>query len=486
MIQLLLHQWKEAIRSTFWEKNLITNIFLGFIGLYLLTMIATIGYYSDVLLIAIFPDQEVIRSATRLAFYYFVFELITRFTFQALPSLSINPYLTLPIKKSTLLHYLLIKSIFNFFNLIRFLLFITFYVKNFSTESNAFGHIWLISMLSIIGINNYLNFLLKKFFSLQPLITILIIICVAAIAFLDYNGVLAISTYFSKFIFFISNGGILFITLPILMAIAYTSVYFYLKNNAYLEDKTTDNKVNNSSFAFLEKQGHIGNLISLDFKLIARNKRPKSMLYLSIFFLLYGFYVYKNTHDDPELVFISFGLLMTNLVSINFGQFFFAWESSFLDMYFVNKIAVSNYIKSKFLFFTLGCLLTFLITIPYGFLNSKIFLYHSAFLLYNLGITSFIILYVSTFNLSRIDLGKSQFMNYEGTSISQFLLMIPVIGIPLFLYWMMHLLHLDDYYLYLITLLGLVGVLAYDSGIKLISAKFLSRKYKMAYSFRQK
>src|SRR5574344_2098223 len=102
MYKLLTHQWKEKIRSPFWQKNILLNIVLGILGLYLLLNLVAISLFADKILLEIFKDCDVIESFTRLLFYYFLFDLIARFLFQQLPTLSIQPYLTLPIKKSTL------------------------------------------------------------------------------------------------------------------------------------------------------------------------------------------------------------------------------------------------------------------------------------------------------------------------------------------------------------------------------------------------
>ena len=122
MYKLLTHQWKEKIRSSFWQKNIILNIVLGILGLYLILNFIAVSFFADKILLDVFKDRDVIESFTRLLFYYLLFDLIARFFFQQLPTISIQPYLTLPIKKSTLIHYPIIKSVFSFFNLLAILL----------------------------------------------------------------------------------------------------------------------------------------------------------------------------------------------------------------------------------------------------------------------------------------------------------------------------------------------------------------------------
>jgi hypothetical protein len=63
-------------------------------------------------------------------------------------------------------------------------------------------------------------------------------------------------------------------------------------------------------------------------------------------------------------------------------------------------------------------------------------------------------MFACTFNSSYIDLGKSQFMNYQGTGLSQFLAFFPIMGLPALLLLALTWLGAEDYYYYAIALLG--------------------------------
>ncbi|HEX4887669.1 MAG TPA: DUF5687 family protein, partial [Luteibaculaceae bacterium] len=165
MYKLWILQWKESVRSSIWQKSIILNIFLGILGLCIALNLIAVSFFADVLLQEVFEGQGVIESFTRLLFFYFLIDLIVRFSFQPLPTLSIQPYLTLPIKKSTLIHYPIIKSLFSVFNLMAILLILPFFIKNIClTKSYPFSVIWLIIVLSLIVGNNFLNFSVKKYF----------------------------------------------------------------------------------------------------------------------------------------------------------------------------------------------------------------------------------------------------------------------------------------------------------------------------------
>lgn len=487
MYKLLTHQWKEKIRSPFWQKNILLNIVLGILGLYLLLNLVAISLFADKILLEIFKDCDVIESFTRLLFYYFLFDLIARFLFQQLPTLSIQPYLTLPIKKSTLIHYPIIKSVFSFFNLLAILLILPFFIKNiYLTQSFQFSLIWIVTVLSLIAGNNFLNFSLKKYFSKQALFTLLFIATTGLLIYLDIAKITSMSEYFSTAIYYLSNTSTL-IFVPVLFAVlCYYLTYIILKNNAYIEDSQKLTIKKRNGFSFLNNYGEIGQLIRVELKMILRNKRPRSLLYISGLFVLYGFMFYKKENMDNYIILSLSGLLLPAMFSLNYGQYLFSWESSFFDSYLANRISHFNYIKSKHLCLSISSSIGFLIVLPYALISYKIAFINAAFLFYNIGISSIIMMFFCTFNTSYIDLGKGQFMNYQGTGITQFLVILPIMGFPLIIYYLHKILGILPYYFYTIAVIGLIGIALNKYFLELIVSRFNSRKYKMAVGFRQK
>ncbi len=488
MWALFQHQLKEKVRSTIWQKNLILNIVLGLLGLYLLANIIVIGFFSDKIIISITKENDAVSQFTGYLFFYFSFDLILRFLLQPLTVLSINHYLTLPIKKSRLIHYIILKSSTNFFNVVAFLFFTTFSLKNiFAVESIQFGLAWIISVFSLVATNNFLNYLLKKYFNKKPLLILLLVLVLVLIIYLNFKGTLAITTYFSTALLYIANHPI-WVILPILIAVlSYFVVFKTLQHHAYIEDKRSDVASNGSSFSFFDQYGEIGRLISMELKMIFRNKRPKSLIYISCFFLLYGFMFYRpgGLPDNIAMQFLP-GFLLSSVFALNYGQFLFSWESSFFDFILTNRISAFNYIRSKHLFLTITCIASFIITLPYAFFNIEIAFVNTAFLLYNIGVSVIFLMYFSTFNSSYIDLGKSQFMNYQGVSGTHFLLIIPIMGIPGLIYFAFYLFNITSYYFYAIALIGILGIIFNNYILELITKKFCNRKYKMAAGFRSK
>lgn len=485
MNYFLIHQWKEQLRSTFWQKSIIVNILLAILGVYFLLNIVFIAYFADKLLLEFDKSASVIQTFSKLLFFYFSADIIIRFLFQSLPTLSIQPYLTLPVKKSKLIHYPLMKSITSFFNILALLLFFPFWIKVVcSAYSVFFSAAWLVSILSLIFTNNYLTYSLKKHFIKRPIISLFFILLWAGMIYSELSDITNLAGYFSSAFLFIAQNP-LFVIIPIGIAIlAYLMAYALLKKNAYLEDIQLSSRNNKSSFSFLSRYGETGNLILLEIKMILRNKRPKSVLYFSTFFLLYGFLFYRKENIDNYPILFLAGLIITSMFAMNYGQFMFSWEGSFFETFLANRINPYAYLKSKYLLISIACIISYVITLPFMFINPKIGLYNTAIVIYSIGVSSFIMIFIATYNTNAIDIGRSQWMNYQGTGIMQFIVMIPIIGIPAAIYFLLKHFGIAQYSFHVLASMGLLGILLNKYILQTLTKQFVSRKYKMAAAFK--
>ena len=109
-------EWKQFIRSSYWQKSVAFNIFLVFIALYFILMFLGLGLGLYPLLKEKIPDKDPFTTVNQFLFYWFLADLLMRFFFQKLPVMSVKPLLVLPVKKSKIVHYVLSKSIISFFN----------------------------------------------------------------------------------------------------------------------------------------------------------------------------------------------------------------------------------------------------------------------------------------------------------------------------------------------------------------------------------
>jgi hypothetical protein len=487
IFKLLDHQLKEKMRSPFWQKSIWLNILLGLLCLYFIAVFASLGFMADKILGEIYKDRDVTEVFTNFLFYYFAIDLVMRFLLQTTPVLSIMPYLALPVRKRTLLHFPLIKTIPGFFNLAALILLLPFYFKVIcQVKPLWFSVSWIITVLSLIITNNFLSFSLKKYLVKRPLIIIGLLAFFVTVFYFDIENKLQISEFFGSAFGFIAANP-LSILLPVLVAfLSYCLSYWLLKKNSYLEEERATSRRFSSDFSFLSRYGETGSLMRTELKMIFRNKRPKSMIYLSMIFMVYGFIFYTPEYIDKDYALVFVGIFLTSISSMFHGQFVFQWESSYFDTYIANKVTPLNYIKSKYWLFAAFNLINFLISLPYAFINPKIGLINGALFIYNTGITSLIMLFFGTLYKSRMDLGKAQFMNYQGTSVTQFLLMLPLFGIPMLTLFIFKIFDKPHYCYYALALIGILGIVFNEYLLGVIAKLLVRNKYKMAAGFRLK
>ncbi|HNX67393.1 MAG TPA: DUF5687 family protein, partial [Bacteroidales bacterium] len=128
----------------------------------------------------------------------------------------------------------------------------------------------------------------------------------------------------------------------------------------------------------------------------------------------------------------------------------------------------------------------YILTIPYALFGHNIALINFSLFIYNLGVTSFLYILFGTYSRSRIDLGKSQFMNYEGTGAAQWLSMIPVMGLPFIIYGLCALAGNANVSFYVLIALGGLGIIFNEHILILLTKIFYKNKYKMAVAFRKR
>lgn len=128
--------------------------------------------------------------------------------------------------------------------------------------------------------------------------------------------------------------------------------------------------------------------------------------------------------------------------------------------------------------------LTYILTIPYVYFGIKVLLINTAAYLFNIGINSFLMLYFATYHRKKIDLSKGAAFNYQGFSITQFIIVIPAFLIPVFIYLPFGLLGYPYAGVLTIGILGLIGLLLNKIWLNIIVKKFNRSRYKMAAGFR--
>ncbi len=483
-------QWKQFFRSSYWKKSIAIKILMAFLALYFILIFLGMGISLYFILKEAYPDIDPLTKVNQFLFYWFLADLLFRFFLQKLPVMNVKPLLILPIKKSKIVNYVLGKSMLSFFNFLPLFAVIPFglvLLFNGYTSSEVF--FWWGLMLIATLIINFLNFLIESKSS-ETELSFLPIIAVSALLFgLNYFGILSLSEWVAMGVDSVMQKPYLLLIPILILAVVYFLNYKSLLKKLSLDDslKTKEIVVNASNLEWTRRFGNIAPFLQLDLRLIWRNKRTRSAVYMMLFGLLYGLFFYPNPiYADKEWFYIFIGIFVTGIFLISFGQFIPAWDSDYYKLLMSQNIRYKDYLKSKYFLTTASAVILFIMSIPYVYFGWKILVVHFVAMLYNIGVNTYVLLFAGSYNRKRIDLTQKAVFNYQGTGAVQWLVGIPLLIIPMILFILFLYLVNFETACAVLALMGLIGIVLHQKTMKFITKKYLKAKHPMITAFEQK
>jgi hypothetical protein len=482
-------EWKQYFRSSYWQKNILLNILLVFLALYFVAMFLLMGVAMYPLLKKFFPEQDPFIVFNGFLFYWILGDLFVRFFFQKLPVMSVKPLLTLPIKRKTVVNFVLGKSALSFFNFLPLFAIVPFGIMLISEgyETSTIL-IWMFLIVIITLINNFLNFIIESLSSETELSFLPIILLVGGLYGLNHFGIISFTELVSSAIQGVVASPIMILIPMAILFLVYVYNFKILKEKLFLDSslKAKTQEASTTNLEWTKKFGDIAPFMQLDLKLITRNKRAKSSLWMLALGLLYGLFFYPQPmYLEMEFMFVFIGIFVTGIFLINFGQFIPAWDSSYYKLLMSQNIKYEKYLKSKFTLMIMSVIIMFVLSIPYVYFGWKILIAHFAAAIYNIGINSHVIMLGGSYNRKKIDLDKRAAFNYQGTGAVQWLIGIPLMIVPMALFGALNFFINFETGIAVILLLGLAGIMFHQKIMKFITKKYLDSKYKMIDAFSQ-
>lgn len=490
IIHLVSQEWKKNVRAQGFYRNLAVSLLLGVFALYMAAIFLFLGFSLSELLEKAHNTLNPTELFNGGMLYILLGGLAIRFFMQQLNTVNLPPYQVLPIKRSSLINFLLLKALFSPLNYFMLLVVVPFAVKSVvGYYSVAVAVRFVLSFVFVVWFNSFMaSFLKRKYGSnlLSFLIVIAVMGVIVALEYFEVFSLFRVSKSLFGFIVFKPYGCVF----PVAAAFfAFLLNKWFFAQNFYAErfnKKMQDDRVYNADLSFLDRFGAVGELIALEIKLILRHKRTKSMLYLSGFFLLYGLMFYTQpvyANSNGMLFFIA--MFMTGLLMFMYGQWVVSWDSSHFDSLMTKNVPVKTYINANYYLLLSFNVLCFVLTTPYFYFGMKIVYMHLAAFIFNTGVNIYLLLYLCTYNTKRIDLSKASAMNYQGTTFKSFLIVLPIMFVPMILVTVISTFFSMTMALWVLTILGFAGIVLRQPILKLCVNQFNSRKYKLAEGFRQ-
>jgi hypothetical protein len=479
----LKHQWAQFRRSASFERELGISIFIFVMSLFVLASIISVAYVLPKIVLNQPEITDPVAFFHTLLVYYFISELMMRYFLQKVPALDIQPYLGLPIRRKDVAIFLIGKSLISPFTVLSLLVTLPFATEVIQPKAGTLATVvWIASIFFISLAIHFFNIIFKKKLEDHPFTWIFLVVFAAG------NYALATTTkidLLKPFTLFLEAT----LSFPVLALIPFTlvsllalSTFKFYRDNLYLEELSY--KSNSPVETYSEKLNFLGRssltstLILQEIRMILRHKRTRSVLMLSLFFVGYGLLFFGRETSNKGLT-LFIGIFISGAFAINYGQFFWSWNTNQLDFYLTKPLSIITWLQARYNLLIASSIITTVLAIPYVFFGWDILIMILCCSLYNIGINIPLMMRLSIWKPKPIDLNKGAFMNYEGTGAAQWVMGLPMIAGPMLIFFIFNI--LVGYYAALagVGLTGIIGFTLRDYLIRKIASKMQSIKYKL-------
>jgi hypothetical protein len=486
--ELRKHQWKAFSRHPQFEQNMAMKIFLyivfGLLGLELLVL----GFFLVEFLSKHGAYDSVIDSFNYFLLYVFLVDFVIKYMIKQNQSMLIAPYLTIPIKRTTLYNYLLTKEFASVWNI--YFLFVLFpfafrAIPPHYGYLSAFLYVLFIYLLCVC--NSLLVAIANNLLKRSELFLFLPIIIVAAIVGVTFIPVVNIEDSIVKAFGFVLENNIIAWLILLLAFVALWSINLSMMN-AFVYRFLQGKKVSDAGsfdIPFIDRLGKKGAFVGLEIKMLLRSKRFKMLRFFIVIIPFYSLQMYLPFIRDNYFNQLFFTMLVTGSIGMQMAQYIFTTESSFFDGLMTRNLSLLDMLKGKYIFYIFcSTLMLFLVSI-FVIIGKLDFLFLISVFFYTIGFVFFLLFQNAVKNKSFIDHSESGANNQQGgisgnmTFVAMFGLFIPV-GMVVIIKVVFN----DAVANYFMLVTGFAFTITAKYWLTWVHNRFLKRKYKNMEGFR--
>ena len=396
-----------------------------------------------------------------------------------MPTTLVKPLLIQNVRKKTIVSYCLTKSALSFFNFVNILMGIAVLIQlSPLSTSVSYAVLFALSFTLLLLANTFLVQLLNHVtkFALPFLIVF------AGILVLDFFKYIEATAYTKYFFEVLYNYPFLFVVIAVYFTVLLIASYRFYFKNLSLDSAVVVKKETYKYYDldFLNRFGKLAPFLKLDIKLLTRNKRTRTVLYMSVVFLLYGLLFFTlDMYKDSTFFTIIAAIMITGGFMMLFGQYVPSWDSSYYPLMMTQNIPYRTYLESKWLLMVLGTLLSMILASFYLFFGVETYLVILAVGCYNIGWNSYLSLITGAFVRSKIDLSsnKNAFGDSKAFNVQTLLLSIPTLLLPMVLYIVLNAIFSFTVTIIAFVIISLIGVLLKPIMFNLIEKLYKNQKY---------
>ena len=416
-------------------------------------------------------------------------DFILRFPLQKTPTQEVKPYLLLPVKRNTVIDFLLIRSGLSSYNFFWLFLFVPFAIITLPKFFGIWGVITYCTGIWLLMVFNNYWFLLCRTLIGERLWWICLPVLV-------YGGIAAgllipdkspIGDFFINLGEGYINGNLLvFVGTLVAIIILWFINRKMMAGLVYDElNKVEDTKVNASEYKFFEKYGEVGEYMRLELKMLLRNKVCKNSLRMVIivvvaFSLILGFTdIYDGTGMKNFITVYNFAIF-----GILFLLQIMSYEGNYIDGLMSRKESIYSLLRAKYMLYSIGILLPLILSIPAMVMGKIEVLTAFSWAIFTIGFIYFCLFQMAVYNTKTVPLNvKLAGRQNTGTGL-QNLISFATFGIPLLLYAVLKMTIGETATAWMLLAIGLVFILTSRFWLKNVYDRFMKRRYKNMEGFR--
>ncbi len=469
----------SSVASNIGKKILLGYFFICFV--IIAAYVAVFGFYSFVDALGKDPLEEI----NNYLIYFTILWVVIRYFFQKIPKLVINPLLLQPLSKKSIVHYALFKSTFSFWNTMNFYFFIPFgLLLIYETEYTLWEvSSWWLIVFSLILITNYINIIINGIDRVLYLVAAVLI----SFFLLQRYEIIEVGEFFAP-IFNLSLispiSSLIFIPLIIL---SYYLSFNFFKQKFYL-DSDSKKKVEIKKLEWLslfDRFGKASTFIKNDIRLIIRSKAARGVAVMGLLFILYGLIFQIDLYRNMSFFQIFSGIFVTGGFLLTFGQYVPSWDSSFYPLIMTQNISYKEYLISKWWLMVIFTFASTILSSFYLIFSWEIFYAVIAGGIFNMGVSSIIILISGAYTRIPMDLENPKaFGNFKAFNFRMFITGTLPLSIPVFLFYVGVLIKDSNLGFLLIASFGVIGFFFRNIAFKIVEKIYKSEKYETVKAYK--
>ncbi len=485
-LELRRHDKLSNKRSPFYEQSQVAQFFIYLAAAFYVCYLILFG----VMFAFIMDDgaKEAYHYINSGLFIFFAIDFLMRFGFQKLPTQEIKPYILLPIKRSSLIDVLLVRSALSSYNLFWLFFFVPFAILTVTKFYGIWGVITYCFGIWLIAVANNYWFQLCKLLLGEKFWWFLLPLAfwgaIIGLAFADFDPLYNFHLEVGEGLI---QGNILtFIGLLALIAALFFINRWLIGKLMYNEmNKVADTKVKHvSEYKFFDRFGEIGEYMRLELKMLTRNKVSRQQLIsisvlVIVFSLLISFSdVYEGSFQDFLVIynFVIFGTMFLSMLM--------SFEGNYIDGLMSRKESIYTLLRAKYYIYSVAMLIPLLFMLPAVFTGKVLFLTCLAWMVFTCGAVFCCYFQLAVYNNRTIPMNeKMTNRNYMGSG-KQNIISLVVFGVPITLGLALKGILGEMWMAIIVLTVGVAFMLTSNLWIMNVYKRFMKRRYINMEGFR--